>query len=184
VDDGGRRSHANQVNAPGSRLRAEPRGIKMVWSAIPILQDAPMGWTASTTWSNRRRSALTWTPATPPGWTGSLFLLERVVDRLVHLHAKDISVEHSDAERGSRRHAGRLRLRRRRGSIGNAWWTSSAPLSAGHRHVGSNAARSNRPARSIKHLQPLVARRNAARRQGKAQTYRFNFAGERLYSPS
>ena len=26
--------------------------------------------------------------------------LERVVDRLVHLHAKDISVEHSDAERG------------------------------------------------------------------------------------
>jgi sugar phosphate isomerase/epimerase len=30
----------------------------------------------------------------PYGW------LERVVDRLVHLHAKDISVEHSDAERG------------------------------------------------------------------------------------
>ena len=26
--------------------------------------------------------------------------LERVADRLVHLHAKDISVEHSDAERG------------------------------------------------------------------------------------
>ena len=26
--------------------------------------------------------------------------LERVCDRLVHLHAKDISVEHSDAERG------------------------------------------------------------------------------------
>ena len=26
--------------------------------------------------------------------------LERVVDRLVHLHAKDLSIQHSDAERG------------------------------------------------------------------------------------
>ena len=28
--------------------------------------------------------------------------LERTVDRLVHLHAKDITVEHSDAEAGAR----------------------------------------------------------------------------------
>ena len=41
--------------------------------------------------------------------------LKHVKDRLVHLHAKDISVAQSDAERGQGdRHAGRLRLRRGR----------------------------------------------------------------------
>ena len=40
--------------------------------------------------------------------------LERVVERSVHLHAKDISDEHSARRtRQSQRHAGRLRLRRR-----------------------------------------------------------------------
>ena len=45
----------------------------------------------------------------PVGW------LRHVKDRLVHVHAKDISVQQSDAERGKvTRHAGGLRLRRRR----------------------------------------------------------------------
>ena len=58
-------------------------------------------WTASTTWSKSPSIGINLD-------TGNAYLagqdpytwLERVVDRLVHLHAKDISVEHSDSERG------------------------------------------------------------------------------------
>ena len=57
--------------------------------------------------------------------------LERVAERLVHLHAKDISAAHSDGRaRQGHRHARRLRLRRGR-----------ARLEADHRHRRARNAR-------------------------------------------
>ena len=80
---------------------AEPRGVKIGLECHSQYSRTPTASTASTTWCPRRPSASTSTPATPTspartrthGSNGSS-------NGLVHLHAKDISDEHSVAERG------------------------------------------------------------------------------------
>jgi sugar phosphate isomerase/epimerase len=80
---------------------AEPRGIQIGLECHQQYSRTPAGLD--------RIYALVESPAIGINFdTGNAFLsgedplewLERVVDRLVHLHAKDISVEQSDAERG------------------------------------------------------------------------------------
>ena len=80
VDHRGRGLRADQVHAAGGGLRGRtPRREDRPGTARPVLARRPTGWTASTTWSTRPRSASTSTRATPtcaattstPGSTGS-----------------------------------------------------------------------------------------------------------------
>jgi sugar phosphate isomerase/epimerase len=61
-----------------------------------------MAWTPSTTWSNHPAIGINYDTGNSylAGGSDPYEWLERVRDRLVHLHAKDISMQQGEAERG------------------------------------------------------------------------------------